>query len=141
MYMCIVWYIKKTRNLGHINIYHNTILLIILLTVYIFEILSSIDCKVFYIFLFSLCICLLFFSFYLLLPPLASFIGISAGNEKCNHKTRRRDVAWGNMSVVDKHALSCRVFLARFSILLGNPAICKRILDHYSKLYDVFSLI
>lgn len=56
-------------------------------------------------------------------PPLslASFIRMSAGDEKCNHETRRRDAARGNMFAVDKH--TCRAFLARFSIVLDKPIL------------------
>lgn len=67
---------------------------------------------------------LIIFPISLSFPPFASFIRTSAGDGKCNHETRRRDVAWGNMFLVDKHARpSCPAFLARFSILLGK-AIC-----------------
>lgn len=71
----------------------------------------------------SFCV-LIIFPISLPLPPLASFIRMPAGDGKCNHETRRRDVAWKNMFLVDKHARpSLPAFLARFSILLGK-AIC-----------------
>lgn len=62
-----------------------------------------------------MCFCflclLIIFSISPPLLPLASFIRMSVGEEKCNHETRRRDAARGNMFAVDKHSYAnCRAF-------------------------------
>lgn len=99
---------------------------------------SLIDYKIFHVLLLSLFV-LIIFPVSPPLLPLASFIRMSVGDEKCNHETRRRDAARGNMFAVDKHTCaSCRAFLARFSIVLDKP-ICMRIRDYRFKPYEAVS--